>query len=49
MDFIFMKSENSKSSHPHKLLLKLTNKTDLWRGEKTVALSNISIYYKLKT
>ena len=45
MDTIFMNSENSKTSKPHVLILKLTNKLDLRIGEKTIALSNLSIYY----
>ena len=40
-----MNSENSKTSKPHVLILKLTNKLDLRTGEKIIALSNISIYY----
>ena len=44
MDTIFMNSENSKSSEYHVLVLKLTDKLDLRRGQKTVALSNRSIY-----
>ena len=40
-----MNSENSKTSEPHVLILKLTDKLDLRRGEKSVALSNLSIYY----
>ena len=43
-----MNSENSKTSHPHRLLLKLTDKIDLRRGEKTVTLSNLSIYHTQK-
>ena len=39
-----MNSENSKTSKPHFLILKLTAKLDL-RGEKNIALSNLSIYY----
>ena len=45
MDTIFMKSENSKTSKPHVLKLKLTSKLDLRLGEKVFALSNLSIYY----
>ena len=45
MDTIFMNSENSKTSEPHVLILKLTDKLDLRRGEKSIALSNLSIYY----
>ena len=48
MDTIFMNSENSKTSEPHVLILKLTDKLDLRRGEKIVALSNLSIYYTWK-
>ena len=44
MNTIFMNSENSKTSECHVLLLKLTNKLDLRRGQKSVALSNLSIY-----
>ena len=45
MDTIFMDSKNSRTSEYHVLVLKLTNKLDLRRGQKTVALSNLSIYY----
>ena len=48
MDTIFMNSENSKASEPHVLILKLTDKLDLRRGEKIIALSNLSIYYTWK-
>ena len=48
MDTIFMDSENSRTSKDHVLVLKLTNKLDLRRGLKTVALSNLSIYYTWK-
>ena len=40
-----MNSENSRASEPHILILKLTDKLDLRRGEKITALSNLSIYY----
>ena len=40
-----MNSENSKTSKPHILILKLINKLDLRIGEKIIALSNLSIYY----
>ena len=43
-----MNSENSKNSEPHALILKLTNKLDLKIGEKTIAWSNLSIYYTRK-
>ena len=48
MDIISMNSENSKISEYHVLVLKLTDKLDLRRGQKTVALSNLSIYYTWK-
>ena len=34
MDNIFLNSQNSKSSKPHVLILKLTGKIDLQRGKK---------------
>ena len=43
-----MNSENSKVSKPHLLILKLTDKIDLRRDEKSVALLNLSIYYTWK-
>ena len=43
-----MNSKNSKTSDPHVLVLKLTNKLDLWIGEKIIPLSNPSIYYTWK-
>ena len=48
MDTIFMNSEDSRTSEYHVLVLKLTDKSDLRRGQKTVALSNLSIYYTWK-
>ena len=45
MDTIFMNSENSKTSEPHVLILKLTNKIDSRIGEIIIGLSNLSIYY----
>ena len=48
MDTIFMKSENSRTSEYHVLVLKLSDKLDLTRGQKSVALSNLSIYYTWK-
>ena len=44
MDTIFMNSENSKTSEPHVLILKLSDKWDLRNGEKDVALSNLGTY-----
>ena len=43
-----MNSENSITSEPHVLVLKLTNKLDLRIGEKIIDLSNLSIYYTWK-
>ena len=43
-----MNSENSKTSEPHILALKGTDKFDLRKGEKIIALSNLSIYYTWK-
>ena len=48
MDAIFMNSENSKTSHPHRLLLTLADKINLKRSDKYVALSNLSIYFTWK-
>ena len=48
MDTIFMNSENSRTSEYHVLLLKLVDKLDLRKGQKSVALSNLSIYYTWK-
>ena len=42
MDTIFMNSENSKTSDPYRLLLNLTDKINLKRSDKYVALSNLA-------
>ena len=44
-----MNSENRKTSEPHVLILKLTGELDLRRGDKVIALSNLSIYNTWKT
>ena len=44
MDTIFMNSESSKNSESLALILKNTDKLELGIGEKTIALSNLSIY-----
>ena len=44
MDTIFLNSENSETSEPYILILKLTDKLDQRRDEKSIALSNLSIY-----
>ena len=48
MNTIFMNSKNSKTSKPHVLVFNLTDKLDLRRSDKYVALSNLSIYYSWK-
>ena len=48
MNTIFMNSKNSLTSDPRRLLLSLTNKLNLKRSAKHVALSNLSIYYTWK-
>ena len=48
MDTIFMNSENSRTSEQHVLVLKLTDKLDLRRGQKSFGLSNLIIYYTWK-
>ena len=48
MDATFMNSENSRTSEYHVLVLKLTDKLDLRRSQKSFALSNLSIYYTRK-
>ena len=45
MDTIFMNSENNKTSNPHRLLFNLSDKINLQRSDKYVALSNLSICY----
>ena len=48
MDTIFMNSENSRTSEYSVLVLKLADKLDLRRGQKSVALTNLGIYYTWK-
>ena len=48
MDIIFMTSKNIRTSEYHVLVLKLADKLDLKRGQKSVVLSNLSIYYTWK-
>ena len=40
-----MTSKNSKTSDPHRLLLNLSDKINLERSDKYVALTNLSISY----
>ena len=43
-----MNSKNSKTSNPHKVLIDLSDKINLKRSDKYVALSNLSKYYTWK-
>ena len=43
-----MNSKNSRTSEYHVLILKLADKLNLRRGQKSVALSNLTIYYTWK-
>ena len=45
MNNVFMSSKNSETSDPHRILLNLSDKVNLKRNEKCVALANLSIYY----
>ena len=45
---VIMNSGNSNTSEPHVVILKLTDKLDLRRGEKSIALSHLSICYTWK-
>ena len=45
METLFMNSEKRKTFDSHRLLLKLSDKIDLERSGKYVALSNLRIYY----
>ena len=49
MDTIFLNSENSRAFEYHVLLLKLDDTLDLRRGQKSVALSNLGMYYTWKS
>ena len=40
-----MTSKNIQASDPHRILFNLTDKINLKRSDKYVALSNLSIYY----
>ena len=48
MNTIFINSENSITFDSHRLLLNLSDKIDLKRSHKYVALVNLSIYYTRK-
>ena len=44
METVFMNTKNSKTNEPNRFRLYFTDKLDL-RGNKTIALVNLSIYY----
>ena len=48
METIFMNTENSKTSEPHRFKLDLTDKLNLKDHKKNTALANLSIYYTWK-
>ena len=48
METIFMNTENSKTSEPHRFKLDLTDKLNLKNPNKNMALANLSIYYTWK-
>ena len=48
MNTIFMNTKNRKTPHPYRLLTNLTDKIDLRRGKKSLALSNFSIYHNVE-
>ena len=48
METIFINSQNSKISDPHRLLLQFLDKIILKRSDKYVPLLSISMYYAWK-
>ena len=48
METIFINSENSKTSEPHRFRLDLTDKLNLKHPKKNMALVSLSIYYTWK-
>ena len=48
METIFINTENSKTSEPHRFRLNLTGKLNLKNPNKNIALANLSIYYTWK-
>ena len=48
LETIFMNTENSKTSEPHRFKLDLTDKLNLKNPNKNMALANLSIYYTWK-
>ena len=45
METVFMNTENSKTSEPHKFRLTLADKLNLKDPNKNMALANFTIYY----
>ena len=48
METIFMNTENSKTSKPHRFKLDLTDKLNLKNLNENMDLTNLSIYYTWK-
>ena len=48
IEIIFMNTENSKTSEPHKCVLNLSQRLDLRSWNEDVGLQNLSIYYTWK-
>ena len=48
METIFMNTENSKTSEPHRFKLDLTDKLNLKNPNKNMALGTLNIYYTWK-
>ena len=48
METIFMNTENSKTSKPHRFKLDLIDKNNLKNANKNNALANLGIYYTWK-
>ena len=48
METIYINTENSITSEPHKFRLNLTSKLNLRNPNKDIALANLSIYYTWK-
>ena len=48
METIFMNTEISKTSEPHRFKLDLTDRLNLKNPPKNMALANLSIYYTWK-
>ena len=48
METIFMNTESSKTSEPHRFKLDLTDKRNIKNPNKNMTLVNLSIYYACK-